>query len=237
MSVSFERAGDVAVIGMDDGKANALSQSMLTDLDAALDRAEGDDEVHAVLLHGRPGRLSAGFDLSIMTGGLDTMRDLVTQGATVLLRMFTSPLPIVVAGTGHALAAGALLLLAADHRVGADGDFKIGLNEVAIGMGLPIFAVELARHRLATTQFDAATMQARIYDPTGAAEAGYLDRVVDAGRLMDEAMADATRLGALRAGAFRTTKEHAHRAAAALIRDTLADDMASLGPPAPPPAR
>jgi enoyl-CoA hydratase len=222
---------------MDDGKANALSPAMLTELDAALERAEGDDDTHAVLLHGRPGRLSAGFDLSVMTGGLDAMRDLVTQGAELLIRLFTSPLPIVVAGTGHALAAGALLLLAADQRVGADGDFKIGLNEVAIGMALPIFAVELARHRLATTHFDAATMQARIYDPTGAVEAGYLDRVVDAGQVMDEALADATRLGALRAGAFRLTKEHAHRATATLIRDTLAGDMASLGPPAAPPTR
>src|SRR5438105_13642725 len=127
MSVSLERDGAVAVISIDDGKANALSPDVLSALSEAFDKAEADG-ASAVLLQGRPGRFSAGFDLSIMTSGVEPMRALVTQGAELLLRVFTYPVPVVAACTGHALAAGALLLLVSDVRVGAEGEFKIGLN-------------------------------------------------------------------------------------------------------------
>src|SRR4029450_7764580 len=108
------------------------------------------------------------------------MRDLVSSGAELLLHLYGSPLPTVAACTGHALAMGALLLLASDTRLGADRPFKLGLNEVAIGMGLPGFAVELARERLSPRHFTESTIQARVYDPAGAVEAGFLDRVVAA---------------------------------------------------------
>lgn len=227
-AVSYRLDGDVAMIGIDDGKANALSPDVITSIDAALDKAQ---EARAVVLHGRPGRFSAGFDLTVMTGGAGPMRALVGQGAELLLRIFTFPVPVVAAGTGHALAAGALLLLAADRRVGAEGEYKIGLNEVAIGMALPIFAVELARYRLGPRSFDNATVHANIYDPAGAVEAGYLDRLVPADRVIDEALAEATHLGGLRAGAFRITKMLAHEPTTTRIRDTLADDLAQLAPP------
>src|SRR3954471_11940875 len=141
MTVSFARDAAVAVITVDDGKANAYSPDVLRAISEAFDQAETDG-ASAVLLQGRPGRFSAGFDLSIMTSGVEPMRALVTQGAELLLRIFTFPAPVVTACTGHALAAGALVLLVSDVRVGAEGKYKIGLNEVAIGMGLPIFAVE-----------------------------------------------------------------------------------------------
>ncbi len=154
-----------------------------------LTRAE--DEAGALLLTGREGKLSAGFDLSVMTSGEEAMQGLVRSGAELLVRWYASPLPTVAACTGHALAMGSLLLLASDTRIGAEGPFKLGLNEVAIGMGLPIFAVELARDRLSPRAFTAATIQGQVYDPAGALEAGYLDRLVAA----DELEADRPRGG------------------------------------------
>ena len=220
----------VAVVTMDDGKANAISPAALDSLVQALDRAEG-DAARALVLAGRPGKFSAGFDLATMTSGVEPMRSLVEAGARFMIRLYALGIPTVAACSGHALAAGALVLLSCDHRVGGDGPAKIGLNEVAIGMGLPIFAVELARDRLARDEFEPATMQARIYDPNGAVEAGYLDRVVPDGDLLDEAVGDARRLGQLRTGAYALTKTRVRERSIAHMLDTLTADVAGLTGP------
>jgi len=221
----------VAVLRLDDGKANALSPAVIAALEAALDRAE--KEARAVLLLGREGRLCAGFDLAVMRSGVEPMRALVTAGGELFLRIALHPLPIAVGCTGHALAAGAILLLAADTRIGARGDFKIGLNEVAIGMRLPIFAYELARERLSKRHLARATMQAELYDPEGAVDAGFLDRTCDAGALAETALAEARRLAALPQPAYSRTKVGLRGDLAAGIRATLAEDMARLAGPTP----
>ncbi len=229
--VTYELDGNVAVIRLDDGKANAISHEVLDALHEALDRAERD--ARAVVIAGRDGRFSAGFHLPTMTAGTAEMRGLVSAGAELLLRVYLLPLPVVVACTGHALAAGALVLLVGDTRVGAAGEFKIGLNEVAIGMQLPIFAVELARDRLTPSQFTPATIQARIYDPTDAVAAGYLDVVVTPDEVLPTAVADAARLAELRTGAYAETKARARTTTADFLLSTLADDMASVAVPEP----
>lgn len=228
MSVSFERDGGVAVISVDDGKANAYSPDVLTAIAESFDKAEADG-ASAVLLQGRPGRFSAGFDLSIMTSGVEPMRALVTQGAELLLRVFTFPVPVVAACTGHALAAGALMLLVSDVRIGAEGEFKIGLNEVAIGMGLPIFGVEFARYRMPPSAFDSAIL-GEVFGPADAVPAGYLDRTST--DVIGDGLATAQRLSALRSGAVTHTKQHARAALAQQIKDGLHADMASLSGPA-----
>ena len=109
-AVSYERSGDVAVVTIDDGKANALSPDRMREIHGALDRAEKDGA--AVLLVGRPGRFSAGFDLGVMTkGGADAARAMVQQGAELAVRIARHPAPVVIGCTGHALAMGAVLLL------------------------------------------------------------------------------------------------------------------------------
>ncbi len=226
-SVTTELRDGLAWLRLDDGKANALSPAVIEALGAALDRAE--KEAGAVVLLGRPGRFSAGFDLSVMGSGPEQVRSLVTAGAELLMRLYAFPLPVVAACTGHALAAGSLLLLASDFRVGARGDFKIGLNEVAIGMTLPIFAVELARARLSKRHFDRATAQAEIYAPEAAVDAGFLDRLAAPDAIEEAAASEASRLAALRQPAFRASKWLAHRRTLEAVRETLAENMADLG--------
>ena len=157
-AVTYNVDGDVALIHFDDGKANALSMSAIDAIDAALTRAER--ETKAVVLAGRPGRFCAGFDLSVMNAGIEACRTLVRRGGELALRLYMFPQPVVIACTGHALAAGGVLLTAADHRVGATGEFKIGFNEVAIGLPLPIFLAELAEQRLSRRYLTAATFLA-----------------------------------------------------------------------------
>jgi len=214
----------VAVLRFDDGKANVLSFAAIDALAAALDRAEAD--AAAVCLVGREGRLCAGFDLSVMTGGPDAARDLVARGGDLLLRLYQHPQPVVVAVTGHALAAGALLVLACDVRIGADVPAKIGLNETSIGMPLPLFAVALAEDRLATTELTRATLGAEIYDPARAVAAGYLDRVVPPDAVVDEAVAEARRLGGYRPLAYAQTKAVLRAPTVRRVAEGTAADLA-----------
>lgn len=217
----------IVVVRVDDGRANALSHAVLDALDAALDRAE--TEGTAVVMTGREGRFCAGFDLSVMMASARDRRLLVEKGAHVFLRMAEFSRPVVVACTGHALAAGAVWLTCVDWRIGADIEAKIGLNEVAIGMPLPIFAVEMARERLSKRHFLAATAHARIFSPREAVDAGYLDEVVPVALLGAAAMAKATALGTLKDPAYKLTKRSALKPTLRLIRDTLEEDMDRVG--------
>lgn len=174
---STRTVGDVAVITMDDGKANALSFAMIEAIDRALDAAVNDAQ--AVVLAGREGKFSAGFDLAVMQSGPEDARKLVAAGGRLCAKLFELPVPVVAACTGHALAAGALLLLSSDWRIGAATPAKIGLNEVAIGLPLPQFAADLAQQRLSRQHLTRATAFAHIHDPAAAVEAGFLDELDD----------------------------------------------------------
>jgi len=221
--IVYQLDGTVAALHFDDGKANALSPVAVDGLNAALDRAER--EAEAVLLTGRPGRFSAGFDLTTMKQGPDAAGGLVSAGAELLLRLYEAPLPIVAACSGHALAMGAVLLLGCDFRIGAAGDFKSGRNEVAIRMTRPRFAVEIARDRLSKRHFQRAVIQAEIYAPDGAVDAGYLDRIVPTESLAEEAMAEAERLAGLPRRAFSETKQRVPGATTERIRPPLTEAL------------
>jgi enoyl-CoA hydratase len=228
-SVTFESTGGVAVLRLDDGKANAISPAVLEAIGGALDQAE--EAGQAVLLTGRPGRFSAGFDLGVLReGGADAARALVTGGARLAIRLARFPGPVVIGCSGHALAMGAVLLMAADTRIGARGAFKIGFNEVAIGMATPIFLLELARDRISKRHFVRATVQAEIYDPDAAVDAGFLDRTTDPDRVLDEALAEAERLGKLPRAAYLRTRALARDATLARVEATLEADMAGAFP-------
>lgn len=203
--VHYEVRDRIAHVTIANGKANALSPEVIAALDDALTRAEdaGEEHVGALLITGQPGMLSGGFDLQVIRSGMEAASRLVTDGGALFTRMFGSEVPVVVACTGHAVAAGALLMLGADYRVGARGDFRIGLIETQIGMVLPRWAVELSRERLSVRHFQQATVGARMYDPVGAADAGFLDAVVEPGELADAALAEARRWAELPRSAYR----------------------------------
>ncbi len=224
--IQYRLDGDVAVITLDDGKANALSPDSLAALDAALERAES--EARAVLLAGRPGRFSAGFDLKIMLSGADPARTLLGQGAKVFMRLYGLPMPLVVACTGHALAGGCLTMLCGDLRIGIQGPFKLGMNEVAIGMPLPILAVELVRERVAVEYLDQATLFARIFNPSEALAAGMLTHVVEPEALMETAMEQARALAQLDTSAYAESKSRLRRATIDYVLETLDADLASF---------
>jgi enoyl-CoA hydratase len=217
--ITSEIRDGLAVVRMDDGKANAFSFAMLDALGVALDEASRDAK--ALVLLGRPGRFSGGFDLGVMNQGGEAMGRLVTTGGRLALRLYEFPLPVVVGCTGHALAMGAVVLCAADLRIGAAGDYKVGLNEVAIGLTLPVFASELARERLAPTHLQRATALAEAFSPAGAVEAGFLDRAVPPADVEGAALEAAATLAGLPGGAHAGTKRLLRERALTAIRASL----------------
>ena len=214
----------VAVLRFDDGKANVLSFSAIDAFSAALDRAG--DEASAVCIVGREGKMCAGFDLSVMSAGMEAAQKLVAAGGQLLMRIYQHPQPVVVAVTGHALAAGALLVLSCDVRIGADVPAKIGLNETSIGMPLPLFALALAEDRLARQALVPATLAARVYAPAEAVAIGYLDEVVPASEVEATAVAEARRLGAYSPRAYAQTKDVLRARTVERVRAGGAADLA-----------
>jgi len=157
---------------------------------------------------------------------LTYLRSETKQGITTYV--YEAKVPLVIACTGHALAGGALVVLTGDLRIAAQGAFKIGLNEVAIGLPVPVLAMELARDRLVTTELHRATLMATIYTPDEAVRAGYLDEVIAPAELLARAKAEAARLGALSNQAYRATKTRLRKATIEYIRNSLAADMATI---------
>ena len=155
------------------------------------------------MITGREGRFSAGFDLSVMQAGdAAAVTDMVASGGDLVRHMFGATLPVVAACNGHALAAGALMLLGADVRVGADGPFKVGLNEVAIGMTLPEWAYTIARERLSKRHLQRSLLNARLTDPASAVDVGFLDVVVAPEDVVSTAVDEAIALAALDSSAY-----------------------------------
>ncbi|MFT5353827.1 MAG: enoyl-CoA hydratase [Polyangiales bacterium] len=225
-SIRFELQDEVAVIHLDDGKANALTPGTLTALTSALARAR--EEASAVVLVGRPGRFSAGFDLKIMGSGADAATALVKTGCDFFMGLYAHPQPVVAACTGHAIAGGAALLLCSDHRVGTEGDFSIGFNEVKIGLPMPVFISELARERLARTSLCGATLLARTFSPAEALVAGFLDEVTAPDDLLATSITRAKALARLPANAYASTKRSLRGPLISHVRATLEDDMARV---------
>jgi enoyl-CoA hydratase len=220
MSATVEIVNDIALIRMDDNKANAINFEMIAALNAALDTAEA--EAKAVVLTGREGRFSGGFDLNAFASlGPNGVYKLLDAGAELLLRLYGGPLPLVAACTGHAIAMGVFILHACDTRIGTAGDYKIGANEAITGMNLPIFAMELARDRLHPSHLTRAMVQGFIYNPEGAVEAGYLDMLAPANEVEAKALAVAGQLAQLPAPAYAWNKKAIRKATLDRIRASL----------------
>jgi len=221
--VSYRAEDRVARIGMDDGKVNVLSPPMLAELHRAFERAAGDGAT--VVLRGRDGILSAGFDLKVLTGGGPAAADLLNSGFRLSERVLTHPAPVVIACPGHAIAMGLFLLLSGDYRIGVAGPYRLTANEVAIGMTLPRTATEICRYRLLPGFRDRAVVLAEVFGPDAARSAGILDEVVE-GAGLDAAVEEKLAwIRTLDMTAHRLTKLRLREGLLTTLRDAIeADD-------------
>jgi enoyl-CoA hydratase len=215
----FSKHDNIALLHFDDGKANAVSHDFINEMNAGLDQAEA--ECEAIIIMGREGKFSAGFDLSEFQKGPEATMSLVNAGGKMLHRIFTSDLPVVAASTGHAIAAGCFLLLSCDVRIGFEGNFKIGANESILGMALPKFASELVEYRIPRNEIDAAVLQAKMYSPTEAVGAGYLDEIVPEDQLKDRAFEIASTLAGYPGNGYAQNKKILRSEVSARIAQSL----------------
>ena len=222
--VTYTRLGLVSRIVMDDGKANVMSISMLEALHAAFDEADQDQTV--VILTGHGQTFSAGFDLKVLAGGsADEVYHMLKAGAELALRILSFPRPVVVACNGHAYPMGAFLILSADIRIAAEGSYRIGMNEVAIGLAVPGFGIEVARQRLTPAYFNRCLLTGELLAPAEALTAGFFDRIVPASELDMAADQAAMSLCQINLAAHATTKMRVRGQAIKALRDTIDSEI------------
>ena len=222
--VSYEIVdGAAVVITMDDGKANAVSPALQAGVNAALDAAEG----HSlpVVLTGRPGFFSAGFDLKTLATGGQPAVDMLHGGITLAMRLLSHPMPVVVASPGHAIAMGVFLSLCGDYRIGADGPYRYVANEVAIGMAMPFSTIELLRQRVTPAALTRSVLLAELFTPANAVANGFLEEVVPPEQLMPRALEFAGSLSALDATAHAVSKKRLRAGVLSAMRDGLERDL------------
>lgn len=223
--VDYNLNDNVATLTLQNGKVNAFSHDMIDQLNACLDEAEKAEVV--VVITGQPGILSGGYDLKVMTHSEQSAKDLVKKGSTLARRLLAFPYPVIVACSGHAVAKGAFLLLSADYRIGVKGDFKIGLNEVAIGMTMHNVGVEIARARMPSAQFNRSVICAEMFSPEGAVEAGFLDVVVEPDALAATAAKAAKMLSGLKMNAHTQTKLKVRKELLETLDQAIEDDFSA----------
>ena len=202
--VTYTSEEKYAIITINNGKANAISHEVIFGLNSGLDKAEEDDKI--VILTGTSGVFSGGFDLKVMTKSAESAKELVTKGSRLSLRMLSFPKPIIIACNGHAIAKGAFLLLSADYRIGVEGDYKIGLNEVMIGMTMHNAGIAIAKARLSEVYLNRSVNNAEIYNSKDAVKAGFLDVIVPEDHLLPTAIKVAEMFTKLNKKAHAATK-------------------------------
>jgi len=225
--IAYHLEDGIATLTLNNGKVNAISPDVIAAFNAALDRATEDRAV--VILTGQPGVLSGGYDLKVMTAGPKEAVGLVTAGSTLARRLLSHPFPVVVACPGHAVAKGAFLLLSADYRIGVEGPYTIGLNEVQIGMTMHHAGIELARDRLRKSAFHRSVINAEMFDPQSAVDAGFLDKVVSAQELQGAALEAARQLKKINMSAHKNTKLKVRKALLETLDSAILLDQEHMG--------
>ena len=225
--ISYHLEDGIATLTLSNGKVNAISPDVIAAFNAALDQAVTDRAV--VIITGTPGILSGGYDLKVMTSGPKEAVALVTAGSTLARRLLSHPYPVIVACPGHAVAKGAFLLLSADYRIGVDGPFSIGLNEVQIGMTMHHAGIELARDRLSKAALHRSVINGEMFNPQSAVAAGFLDVVVSAEELQGAALAAARQLKKINMTAHKNTKLKVRKALLDTLDNAIIQDQEHLG--------
>ncbi|MEH6610298.1 MAG: crotonase/enoyl-CoA hydratase family protein [Halioglobus sp.] len=220
--MNFELHNNVATLTFDDGKANAVGHTFLDNMTAGLDRAQ-EEQVSAVIIRGREGMFSGGFDLGEFKKGPAEGMAMVTRGFELLIRLYSFPLPLIAACTGHCVAMGAFITMACDTRIGSRGDFKLRLPETAIGMELPPILLELTASRISRQHMTRVALQAEIYNPEQAVEAGFLDEVVDPAELQARAQEIAEQLAQLPQGQYGINKLSIRQHTLEAMKNSLAE--------------
>lgn len=217
--MNYQLQDDIALICFDDGKANAVNHEFISAMNDALDKAE--QEAKAVVIYGREGMFSAGFDLKALAKGGSQADEMLQKGMVLVTRMYGLGLPLVSACDGHAIGMGAFLLMASDNRIGSDSEYTVNLPETAIGMPFTPVLMSLIKDNIVNTEQTLAVIQSKKYDPTGAVKAGFLDELVARDQLMEKATTLAKQLAELPQAYYQANKRDLRGDKLKIMQDSL----------------
>ncbi len=219
--VKYSCKDGISTIALDDGKVNVMSTDMLKDIGNALDQAEQEGAV-TILRSTRPNVFSAGFDLKVFAANdPEKSLEMVKTGAELALRLMSFPHPTIGVMQGHAFPMGTFLLLACDVRLAEQGPYKMGLNEVAIGISPPGFAIELARSRMTPSALNRTAVLGEMFEPTDAERSGLLDLVVAKDVLEQTLESIVTGVSAIHRPSHAIAKKGVRRAAMSEMRKAI----------------
>ncbi len=210
-----DHAGGVRLLTLDRPPANAIDETLLTDLLAAVTAARDDAGVRAVVLTGAGAFVSGGFDFRAPRrddADAHRLQLLYRDAHTALLAL---PKPTIAMVHGHAIAGGLVLVLACDYRLGCEGDYRVGLNEVAVGASFPKVAFEIVRLRLPHARASELLLGAALYPAAQSTRLGIVDELLPAADFATTVLRRAARLAAFPQPAYAHAK-------AALVADALA---------------
>lgn len=202
---TLSQEDEISVITLDDGKANVFSEEMTQAINDCLDKVPTDSG--SLIITGRPGMFSAGFDLKVIASGdVPKIKKMSLSGFKLLSRIFSFPRPIVAACSGHGIALGTFLLCCCDYRIGIKGEFLLGANEMKTNMVIPTPILELIKFRISPSHKYRSILGAEMYQLDKAIDAGLMDQVEEAEALMDAAIEKAKDLATMGNPSYTLTK-------------------------------
>ncbi|MEM7244767.1 MAG: enoyl-CoA hydratase/isomerase family protein [Acidobacteriota bacterium] len=222
--MKLETHGQVNFLRLEHGKANAMDETFLGQLDEQLDKHQATDA--RGLVFGGTGKIfSAGLNLvEIIELDRDGMRQLMLHLQQSLLRLFALDQPVVAAVNGHAIAGGCLLALQADRLVAPDDGFKMGVSEVALGVGVPATGIAAVQARMGPREASIVLEEGELHGPERARELGMVDELVPREKVLDRALEVADRLASRPRSGARFLKNALRGDTVARLRDQLPGD-------------
>ena len=203
---TIETKDDISIITLNDGKANVFSSQMTQDINECLDKVS--NEKGCLIITGKEGMFSAGFDLKTLQGGdVKLIQEMTLTGFKLLSRIFSFPRPVIAACSGHGIALGTFLLCCCDYRIGIKGDFMLGANEMRTNMVIPHPILELIKFRVAQSHKYRAVLGAEMYSLSDGKNAGLIDEIVEPEDLLSAAMEKANDLATMGHPSYSLTKE------------------------------
>jgi enoyl-CoA hydratase/carnithine racemase len=208
MLLTFDH-GAIREVRLNRPPANALSCELIVALREAVEAAP-QKGTRAIVLSGAPGRFSGGLDVPLLlTCGHAAIAVLWREFYALMKALAGSPIPIAAAITGHAPAGGTVLTLFCDWRVMADGDFKIGLNELQVGLPLPLVMMAALRRLVGARHAEHLAVAGLLISPSKALSVGLVDELAPHEQVIDRALHWCQTLLALPAEAMTATRREA----------------------------
>ena len=203
---TLESKDDVSIITIDDGKANVFSKNMIDAFNECLDNVPTDKG--SLIITGREGMFSAGFDLKVISSGdIEKIRDMTLNGFKLLARIFSFPRPVLAACSGHGIALGTFLLCCCDYRIGIKGEYMVGANEMRTNMVIPTPILELIKFRVTQSYKYRAVLGGEMFALEDATKTGIIDEITESNNLMNTAMEKAKDLSTMGNPSYSLTKE------------------------------